>query len=100
LREEPRLRTFEDGVLKRLFGPKRNEVTGEWRKLINEELNYLYPSPSIVRVIKSRRMRWAGLVPRMGRGDTYTGFWWGKRPLVSPLRRWEYSIKMDLQEVA
>jgi hypothetical protein len=77
LRQEPRLRMFEDGVLRRLFGPKRNQVTGEWRKLLNEELNYFYPSPSIVRVIKSRRMRWAGRVPRMGRGDTYTGFWWG-----------------------
>jgi hypothetical protein len=77
LRQELRLRTFEDGVLRRLFGPKRNQVTGECGKLLNEDLNYLYTSPSIVRVIKSRRMRWAGRVPRMGREDTYTGFWWG-----------------------
>jgi hypothetical protein len=61
-------------VLKRIFAPKRYEVTGEWR---NEELNDLYSSPNIVRVIKSRRMRWAGHVARMGRGEAYSGFWWG-----------------------
>jgi len=65
LREERRLRVFENRVFRRLFGPKRDDVTGEWRKLHNEELNDLY-SPSIVRVIKSRRMRWVGHVARMG----------------------------------
>jgi len=64
-------------VLKRMFGPRRDEVTGEWRKLHNEELNNLYSSPNIVRVIKSRRIRWAGHVARMERGEVYTGFWWG-----------------------
>ena len=66
LREERRLRVFENGVLRRIFGPKRDEVTGEWRKLYNEELKGLYSSPNIVRVIKSRRMRWAGHVARIG----------------------------------
>jgi hypothetical protein len=64
-------------VLRRIFGPKRVEVTGEWRKLHNEELNDLYCSPNIVRVIKSRIMRWAGHVARMGRGEECTGLWWG-----------------------
>ena len=68
LRQERRLRVFENGVLRRIFGPKRDEVTGEWRKLHNEELKGLYSSPIIVRVIKSRRMRWAGHVARMGEG--------------------------------
>jgi hypothetical protein len=75
LREEHRLRGFENRVLREIFGPKRGEVTGEWRKLHNEELNDLYCAPNIVRVIKSRRMRWAGHVARMG--EEYTGFWWG-----------------------
>ena len=65
-REERRLKVFENRVLRRLFGPKRNEVTGEWRKLHNEELNDLYPLPNIVQVVKSRRLRWAGHVARMG----------------------------------
>jgi hypothetical protein len=66
LGEERRLRVFENRVLRRIFGPKRDEVTWEWRKLHNEELNCLYSSPNIVRVIKSRRMRWTGHVVRMG----------------------------------
>jgi hypothetical protein len=66
LREEHRLRVFENRVLRRIFGPKRDEVTGEWRKLHNEELHDLYSSPSITRIIKSRRMRWAGHIARMG----------------------------------
>ena len=66
LREERKLRVFENMVLRRIFGPRRDEVTGEWRRLHNEELNNLYSSPNIVRVIKSRRMRWAGHVARMG----------------------------------
>jgi hypothetical protein len=67
LREEHRLWVFEDRVLRRIFGPKRDEVTGEWRKLHNKELHELYSSPSIIRIIKSRRMRWAGHVARMGK---------------------------------
>jgi len=68
---------FENRVLRRIFGPKRDEVRGEWRKLHNEELNDLYGSPNVVRVIKSRRMRWVGHVAHMGGGEVSTGFWWG-----------------------
>ena len=89
-------------MLRRVFGPKRDEVTGEWRKLHNEELN-LYSLPNIVRVVKSRRMRWAGHVARMeadrGVHRVLVGKTEGKRPLGRPRRRWEYNIKMDLQEV-
>ena len=103
LREERRLRVFENSVLRRVFGPKRDEVTGEWRKLHNEELSDLYSLPNIVRVVKSRRMRWAGHVARMGeeRGvhRVLVGKPEGKRPLGRPRRRWEDNIKMDLQEV-
>ena len=74
LREERRLREFENRVLRRVFQPKRDEVTGEWRKLHNEEPSDLYSLPNIVRVVKSRRMRWAGHVARMGRGELCTGF--------------------------
>jgi len=73
LREERRLRLFENRVLRRVFGPKRDEVIGEWRKLHKEELSDLYSLPNIVRVVKSRRMRWAGNVAR-GRGEVCTGF--------------------------
>jgi hypothetical protein len=75
LREERRLRVFENMVLRRVFGPKRDEVTGELRKLHNEELSDLYSLRNIVRVVKSRRMRWAGHVARMR--EVCTGFWWG-----------------------
>ena len=94
---------FENRVLRRVFGPKRSEVTGEWRKLYNEELSDLYSLPNIVRVVKSRRMRWAGHVARMGEArGVYRVLVWkpeGKRPLGRPRRRWEDNIKIDLQEV-
>ena len=77
LGEERRLRAFENRVLRRIFGPRRDEVTGEWRKLHNEELNDPYSSANNVQVIKSRSMRWTGHVAHMGRGDAYTGLWWG-----------------------
>jgi hypothetical protein len=103
LRDERRLRVFENRVLSRVFWPKRDEVTGEWRKLHNEELNDLYSLPNIVRVVKSRRIRWAGHVVRMGeeRGvyRVLVGKPDGKRPLGRPRRRWEDNIKMDVQEV-
>ena len=90
-------------MLRRIFGPKRDEVTGEWRKLHNEELNDLYCSPNVVRVIKSRRMRWAEHVARIGEGRcvymVLVGKPGGKRPLGSTRRRWEDNNKMDLQEV-
>ena len=90
-------------VLRRIFGPRRDEVTGERRRLHNEGLNDLYSSPNIVRVIKSRRMGWAGHVARMGeeRGAyrVLVGKPEGKRPLGRPRRRWEDNIKIDLQEV-
>ena len=76
LREERRLRLFENRALRGIFGPKRDEVTGEWRKLHNEEANVLYSSPNITPVIKSRRMEWAGHEPRKG-GEVQAGFWWG-----------------------
>jgi hypothetical protein len=76
LREEHRLRVFENRVLRRIFGPKREE-DGSWRKLHNDELHKLYSSPNIVRVIKSRRMRWAEHEARIGRGEVFTGFWLG-----------------------
>jgi hypothetical protein len=103
LKEECRLRVFENRVLRRIFGPKRDEVTGEWRKLHNAELNGLYSLPNIVRVIKSRRMRWAGDVASMGEGRgvhrVLVGKLEGKRPLGRPSRRWEDNVRMDLQEV-
>ena len=77
LREEHRLRVSENRMLRRIFGPKRDEVTGDWRKLHNEELYGLYSSPTIVQVMTSRRIRWTGHIACMGRGEVYTGYWWG-----------------------
>jgi hypothetical protein len=103
LREEHRLRVFENRVLRRMFGPRRDEVTGDWRKLHNEELHNLYSSPNIIRMIKSRRIRWAGHVARMGETrNVYrilVGKPEGKRPLGRPRRRWLDNIKMDLGEI-
>jgi len=103
LREERRLRVFENRALRRIFGPKRDEVTGEWRKLHNEELNDLCSSPNIFRMIKSRRMRWAGHVARMGERRGVYGVLMGKpegkSPFGRPWCRWEDNIKMDIQEV-
>ena len=94
---------FENRVLRRVFGPKRDEVTGEWRKLHNEELRDLYSLPNIVLVVKSRRMRWAGHVAIMGEGRgvhrVLVGKPEGKRPLGRPRRCWDDNIKLDLREV-
>jgi hypothetical protein len=94
---------FENRVLRRIFGPKRDEVMGEWRKLHNEERHILYFSPNIIRQIKSRRMRWAGYVARMEEDrNAYRvlmGNPEGKRPLGRPRRRWEDGIRMDLREI-
>jgi hypothetical protein len=101
--EEHRLRVFENRVLRRIFGPNRDEVTGGWRKLHNEELHNLYSSPCIIRMIKSRRMRWAEHVTRMGKKrNAYrilVGKLEGKRPLGRPRRRWVNNIKLDLREI-
>jgi hypothetical protein len=103
LREERRLRVYENRVLRRIFGTKRDEVTEEWRKLHNEELNNLYCSPSIILVIKSGIMRWAGHVVRMGGSRNVYRILVGKpeekRPLGRLRLRWEDNIKIDLQEV-
>jgi hypothetical protein len=94
---------FENRVLRGIFGPKRDEETGECRRLHNEELNYLYSSPNIIRVIKSIKMRWAGHVARMGEKRVAYRVLLGrpdrKRPLGRPRRRWEDNIKMNIQEV-
>jgi hypothetical protein len=90
-------------MLRRVFAPKKDEVTGEWRKLLNVEFSDLYYLPNILRVVKSRRMRWAGHVAHMeeGRGvyRVLAGKPEGKRPLERPRRRWDDNIKMDLKEV-
>jgi hypothetical protein len=102
LREEHRLRVFENRVLRRIFGPKREE-DDVWRKMHNDELHTLFSSLNIVRVIKSRRMRWAEHVGRMGEGSgvyrVLVGRPEGKRPLVRRRRSWEDNIKMDLREI-
>ena len=96
LREECRLRVFENRVSRKVFGPKRDKVTGEWRKLRNEELNDLYSLTNIEQVVKSRRMRWAGHVARVGEDSgvhrVLVGKPEGKRPLGRPRRRWEDNI--------
>jgi hypothetical protein len=103
IREEHNLRVFENKVLSRIFGPKRDEVTGEWRKPHNEELHDLHSSPSIIRIIKSWRMRWAGHVARMEEKSNAYRLLVGKpeekRPLGKPRRRWVDNIKMDLVKV-
>jgi hypothetical protein len=102
-REEHKLIVFENRVLRRIFGSKREGVTGGWRKLRNEELHNLYSSPSIIRIINSRRKRWAGHVARMGeKMNVYkllVGNPKGKRPLGRPRRRWIDNIKMGLLEI-
>jgi hypothetical protein len=102
VREEHRLRMSENRVLRRLFGPEGDEVTGKWRKLHNEELNSLYSSPNIIRVTKLRRMKWAGHVAHMReRRGTYRvllGKPERKSPLERPRPRWKCNIRMELQE--
>jgi hypothetical protein len=100
MREEHRLGMFEKRVLRRIFGPKRDKVTGEWRTLHNEDLHDLYSLPSIIRIIKLRRMRWAGHAARMGeKRSVYrllVGKPEGRRPLGRPRHRWVDNIRMDL----
>jgi hypothetical protein len=103
LKEEYRLRVFENRVLRRIFGPKREEVTGDWRKMHNEELHNLYSLPNIIRIIKSKGMRWAEHVARIReKGNAYrilVGNTVGKRPLGRPRRRWVDNIEIDLREI-
>ena len=103
MREERKARVFEIMVLRRIFGPRRDEVTRERRGLHNEELNDFYSSPNILRVIKLRRMRWAGHVARMGEEKgvyrLLLGKPEGKKPMGRPRRRWVDNIRTDLQEV-
>jgi len=103
LREERKPRVFENMVLRRIFGPRKDEATGEWRRLHNEELSDLYSSPNIVRVIKSRSMRWAGHMARKGEERAVyrvlVGKPEGRRPLERPRRRWVDNIRIVLKEV-
>ena len=104
MRKKHRLRVFENKVLRKIFGAKNDEITGEWRKLHNAELHVLYSSPNITRNLKSRRLRWVGHLARMEQSrNAYrvlVGKPEGKRPLGRPRRRWEDNIKMDLREVS
>jgi hypothetical protein len=103
MREEHRLRVFKNRMLRRIFGHKRDEVMGEWKKLHNGEVRNLNSSPDIIRQIKSRKMRWAGIVACIGEGrNVYrvlVGKPEGKRPLGRPRGRWEDGLKMDLTEI-
>jgi hypothetical protein len=99
VKEEHRLGVLENGVLRRIFGPKKDEVTGEWRKLHNEELHDLYLSSSIIRIIKARRMKWAGHVSRMGERRNAYRLLVGKPERRRSKRRWLDNIRMDLVEV-
>jgi hypothetical protein len=102
LREEQILRVFENRVLRRIFGPRRDEVTGDWRKLHNEDLHKMYSSPNVISLTKSRRMRWPGHVARIGETrNAYrilVGKPEGKRPLEIRRRRWVNNIKMDFRQ--
>jgi hypothetical protein len=97
------MRVFENRFVRRIFGPKRNEVTGKWKKLHSEELHTLYLSPNIIKQIKSRRMRWVGHVAHMGEERKVYRFLVGKpkvkRPPRRPRRGWEDRIRMDLREI-
>jgi hypothetical protein len=90
------MRVFKNSVLRRIFGCKRDDITGEWRRLHNVELYDMFSSPNIIRVIRLGSLRGAGHVARMGKRRGLSGFWWGN---VRPRYRWEYNIKMDLREV-
>jgi hypothetical protein len=94
---------FENRVLKRIFGPKRDDVTGEWRKLHSEEIHNLYSSPDTIRQVNSRRLRWTRHVARMGEErrvyKVFVGKPEGKRPLGRPRHRWEDGVRMDLREI-